>query len=36
MNESIGNRIARLRKNKKMTQEALADQMGVSGQAVSK
>ena len=36
MNESIGSRIARLRKEKKMTQEALAEQMGVSAQAVSK
>ena len=36
MNESIGNRIARLRKEKKMTQETLAEQMGVSAQAVSK
>ena len=36
MNESIGSRIARLRKEKKMTQEALAEQMGVSSQAVSK
>ena len=36
MNETIGGRIARLRKAKNMTQEALAEQMGVSGQAVSK
>ena len=36
MNETVGGRIARLRKAKNMTQEALAEQMGVSGQAVSK
>ena len=36
MNETIGSRIARLRKAKNMTQEALAEQMGVSSQAVSK
>ena len=36
MNETIGNRISRLRKSKNMTQEALAEQMGVSSQAVSK
>lgn len=36
MNESIGNRIAKYRKAKGLTQEALANQMGVSSQAVSK
>ena len=36
MNETIGNRIARYRKAKGMTQEALANEMGVSAQAVSK
>ena len=36
MNESIGNRIAKYRKAKGMTQEALANEMGVSAQAVSK
>ena len=36
MNESIGNRIAKYRKEKGLTQEALANQMGVSAQAVSK
>ena len=36
MNETIGNRIARYRKAKNLTQEALANQMGVSSQAVSK
>ena len=36
MNESIGNRIAKFRKAKNLTQEALANQMGVSAQAVSK
>ena len=36
MNETIGNRIARYRKAKNLTQEALANQIGVSSQAVSK
>ena len=36
MNETIGNRIAKYRKAKNMTQEALAEQLGVSSQAVSK
>ena len=36
MNESIGNRIAKYRKAKGLTQEALANEMGVSAQAVSK
>lgn len=36
MNETIGNRITRFRKAKGLTQEALAEQMGVSSQAVSK
>lgn len=34
--ENIGNRIAKLRKAKAMTQEDLAEKMGVSSQAVSK
>ena len=36
MNETIGNRIAKFRKAKGMTQEELANQLGVSSQAVSK
>lgn len=36
MNETIGSRIAKYRKAKGMTQEALANEMGVSAQAVSK
>lgn len=36
MNETIGSRIAKYRKEKGMTQEDLANQMGVSSQAVSK
>lgn len=36
MNETIGNRIAKCRKERGLTQEALADSMGVSAQAVSK
>ena len=36
MNESIGNRIAKYRKTKGLTQEGLASLMGVSSQAVSK
>ena len=36
MNETIGNRISKYRKTKGMTQEELANQMGVSSQAVSK
>ena len=34
--ESIGNRIGRLRRQANMTQEALAEKLGVSSQAVSK
>lgn len=36
MNETIGQRIAKLRKAKGMSQEKLAEKMGVSSQAVSK
>ena len=36
MNETIGNRIAKFRKEKNMTQEDLANLLGVSSQAVSK
>lgn len=36
MNETIGKRIARLRKEKGMSQENLAEKLGVSSQAVSK
>lgn len=36
MNETIGNRIAKFRKVKGLTQEELAAQLGVSSQAVSK
>lgn len=36
INETIGNRIAKLRKEKGMSQENLAEKMGVSSQAVSK
>lgn len=36
MNESIGNRIAKYRKAKGLTQEELANRVGVSSQAVSK
>ena len=36
MNETIGNRISRLRKEKGMSQEALAEKIGVSPHAVSK
>ena len=36
MNETIGNRIAKFRKTKNLTQEELANQVGVSSQAVSK
>ena len=36
MNETIGNRIAKYRKERGLTQETLADSMGVSAQAVSK
>ena len=36
MNETIGNRIAKYRKGKGLTQEGLANLMGVSSQAVSK
>lgn len=34
--ESIGNRITKYRKQKSLTQEALAEKLGVSSQAVSK
>ena len=33
---SLGNKIAELRKDKGMTQESLANKLGVSNQAVSK
>ena len=36
MNETIGSRIAKYRKLKSLTQEGLAEQLGVSSQAVSK
>ena len=36
MNETIGNRISKFRKAKNLTQEELANQVGVSSQAVSK
>ncbi len=36
MNETIGSRIGRYRKAKGLTQEALAEKLGVSSQAVSK
>ncbi len=36
MKETIGNRISRLRKAKAMSQETLAEHLGVSSQAVSK
>ena len=36
MNETLGKRIARLRKDKGMSQETLAEKIGVSSQAVSK
>lgn len=36
MNETIGSRIAKFRKEKGMTQEDLASKLGVSSQAVSK
>lgn len=36
MNETVGNRICRLRKAKGMSQEVLAEKIGVSSQAVSK
>lgn len=36
MNETIGNRIQKFRKEKGLTQEELAAQLGVSSQAVSK
>ncbi len=36
MNESIGKRISRLRKEKSLSQEVLAEKLGVSAQAVSK
>ena len=36
MNETLGKRIARLRKEKAMSQENLAERIGVSSQAVSK
>lgn len=36
MNETIGNRIAKYRKAKSLTQEELASRLGISSQAVSK
>ena len=36
MNETIGSRISKYRKEKGMTQEELASRLGVSSQAVSK
>lgn len=36
MNETIGSRISKYRKEKSMTQEELANKLGVSAQAVSK
>lgn len=36
MNETIGNRIQKYRKDKGLTQEGLAEKLGVSAQAVSK
>ena len=36
MSETIGNRIAKYRKEKSMTQEELASHLGISSQAVSK
>lgn len=36
MNETIGNRIAKYRKEQGLTQEGLAEKLGVSSQAVSK
>lgn len=36
MNETIGSRIAKFRKAKNMTQEELANMLGISSQAVSK
>ena len=36
MNESIGNRISKYRREKGLTQEELAEKLGVSSQAVSK
>ncbi len=36
MNETIGNRISKYRKEKGLTQEELASMLGVSSQAVSK
>ena len=36
MNESIGNRISKYRREKGLTQEELAAKLGVSSQAVSK
>ena len=36
MNETIGNRISKYRKEKGLTQEGLAEKLGVSSQAVSK
>ena len=34
--ESIGNRIGRLRRQANMTQEVLAEKLGISSQAISK
>ena len=36
MNKTLGTRIAELRKEKGLTQEELAKQLGISSQAVSK
>ncbi len=36
MNETIGSRIQKFRKEKALTQEELASRLGVSAQAVSK
>ena len=36
MDQTLGNRISTLRKTKKMTQDQLAEQLGVTAQAVSK
>ena len=36
MNETFGQRFARLRKNRGLTQEELGTKLGLSGQAVSK
>jgi len=36
MEQTIGNRIKQLRKSRSMTQDQLADKLGVTAQAVSK